>query len=233
MKKIFIAFSLIAFFSSNAQDTITTHKKAVKHFNLIKTGVSVQNDIMTNNRYDYGFYYDYRPREYYHEGPNTKVFAGFEHIWEYQNKKAVALEPIAGISIHNNSIHAFVGNNAKFYWISRDKFRMGVAIFAGYSYSKHKTSIATPMDGGNYYQRMDIDMNYHQVNGNISIIPFQFRLGDSPIVIESQLAMFGINFMKERSANFEESSTTETHYQDFYVNPYLFKAELKIGFILP
>ena len=173
MRTILTIFILSVLFSVSAQDTVKAPEKKAKHVNMIKVGASFQGDVMFNQK---EYYYDYfdQNRNYYHEGLNTKVFLGYEHIWEY-SRMAIGLEPIAGISLYEKASAAFIGSNAKLYWAGTDVWRMGIAIFAGYTYANKETSISVPMDGGNYYQRMDITMHYHLFSTNISIIPFQFR----------------------------------------------------------
>jgi len=231
MRTILTIIFLGILFSTNAQDTVKAPVKKAKHFNLVKVGASFQGDVMFNNRYDYEDYYG-QHKSYYHEGLNTKVFLGYEHIWEY-SRIAIGLEPIAGISIYEKASAAFIGNNAKLYWANTDVWRMGIAIFMGYTYANNETSISVPMDGGNYYQRIDITMHYHLFSTNISIIPFQFRPKNTPLIIEGQFALFGINVLTERSQSYQSASDEKERFYERYVNPYAFKAELKIGFVLP
>ena len=187
------------FLANSSQDTINKQGKNAEHYNLIKLGSSIQADFIPG---EYDYYYsnhNYRSTDYYFEGYNTKIYLAYEHIWEYKNKTAVALEPMAGISFHENSTHAFIGNNTKFYWANRDIWRMGIAIYTGFSYANHPSSMVVSKEDGNYYERVDVKMHYHMLSTNISIIPFQFRFRNVPLVIESQFGMVGINILSERS----------------------------------
>lgn len=238
MRFLFLIIFLGAFIVNHAQDTISTTVKKAKHYNLIKIGSSIQADIIPgyyDYNYDYygGGYYNYRDADYYFEGYNAKVYVAYEHIWEYQNKSALAIEPMAGASFRENSTHAFIGNNVKFYWANRDIWRMGIALYTGYSYANHTTTIPVRKNNGSYYQMTDVKMHYHLFSTNVSIIPFQFRFRNVPLIIESQIGMIGVSILTERSEIYQTSDNEEQRISGTNAFPYLFKTELKIGFVLP
>lgn len=237
MKHILILILASFIITLNAQDAEKQSDKKAKQFNLIKIGSAAQLDIIPT-RYDYDYryyddYYGYPSDNYYFEGGNYMLYLGYEHIWEYKNKTAIALEPIAGVSFHENSTHVFIGNNTKFYWANRDFWRMGIAIYTGYGYASHETTRVVSRDGGNYHQSIDLAMHYSLFSANISLIPFQFRIKNSPIVIESQFAMGGLSVLVERSEKYYIDEYNETQIKNSRAFPYLFKGELKIGFVLP
>lgn len=234
--KYLLLFLLTAFTTSIfAQDASMENAQKAKQYNLVKIGSSAQINIIPYY-YEYDIYYDYgdyNNRNYYYEGGNVTLYAGYEHIWEYKNKTALALEPIVGASFYENSTHAFIGNNTKFYWANREFWRMGIAIYTGFSYANHETTRVVSRDGGNYYQSIDIDMHYSLFSTNISLIPFQFRIKNSPVVIESQFAMGGLSILVERSQKYYVNEYDESQIKNVTAFPYLFKGELKIGFVLP
>jgi len=234
MKQIsLLLLILISGFYVQAQDTDNPKEKKVKHFNLIKIGSSFQVDVYYFGMYEYDYYYYGYDRYHYPDGANAMLYVGYEHIWEFANKTAFALEPKIGISFREHANHGMLGNDAKFYWTNKAFWRMGIALSTDYIFGSHETSITVPMDNGNYYERKKITMYYHNVNIDIGIIPFQLRFKKAPIVIESQFSLTGFSVLMESSQNYNGSDGKKTHRYDAAVYPYFLKSELKIGFILP
>ena len=161
MKKILIVISLILItFSSIAQETNEPGKASVKNYNLIKIGSSAQIDVYYFGGRDYAYYYDGYEYYYYPDGPNAMLYLAYEHIWEFPNKLAVALEPKIGISFREYANHFMIGNDTKFYWANKDFWRMGMAFSTDYILGSRDTYRYIQMDNGNYYQMKQITMYY-------------------------------------------------------------------------
>lgn len=235
MRKLVLIFIVVlTAYGVHGQEVEVEKKQGVKNFNLIKIGSSFQFDLYYIGMYDYyyddyGWYDNYR----YPDGANTTLYVGYEHIWEFQNKTAIALEPKIGISFREFANHAMIGNDIKFYWANHEIWRMGIAVSTDYIYGSHDTFVTVPMDNGNYYQRIDVKMRYHNTSIDIAIIPFQFRFRNVPIVIESQFSLAGFSILATRSQNYSGVDGKKTHTYDADIYPYFIKGELKIGYVFP
>ena len=234
MKRIILLLLIVSSgFTMLSQESDSLEEKKVKHYNLIKIGSSFQVDVYYFGYYEYDYYYDGYDRYYYPDGPNAMLYLGYEHIWEFENKTAFALEPKVGISFREHANHGMLGNDAKFYWTNKEIWRMGIAISTDYIFGSNETTITVPMDNGNYYERRKINMYYHNLSIDIGIIPFQFRLRNVPIVIESQFSLTGFSILMERSQNYTGPDGNKMHTFDSSVYPYFLKGELKIGYVFP
>lgn len=231
MRKIIITiFLIVAVFNVQSQDTTDQIKQSVKHFNQVKIGSSVQVDVYYfGGHYDESYYYGY-DYYYYPDGPNAFLYIAYEHIFEFPNKVAIGIEPKAGISFREFANHAAIGNDFKFYWTNKEIWRMGIALSTDYILGYRDSYVTVPMDNGNYYQRKQVKMYYHNLSFDIAIIPFQFKLRKVPIIIESQFSLTGLSVLMERSENYTDSDGNKTHTYDAAVYPYFVKGELKIGY---
>lgn len=234
MKYIFSIFLALILTAGFAQSD-TEEVDEVKHYNLIKIGSSIQANIefyyYDSYRYDGYYYDDYNYYTVYESGANTHLFLAYEHIWEFpQSKTALAIEPQLGFSFYRNLTTAYTGAQFKFFWANKKYWRMGMAMYFGYTYANRDRKVSVPMEGGMYQQRKQITTHYHQFSGDISIIPFQFRVKGAPITIESQFALFGLNITKMRSENYDNGYNSNYFYDDVWPAIYTLKFELKIGF---
>lgn len=224
---------MFVFLIGTSQDTVDVKVKKAKHYNLVKLGGAVQAYLIRGYDYEYYYGYENNGRNYYYDGANYQLYVGYEHIWEFKNKTAVALEPVIGASFFPNTTQAFIGNNAKFYWTNLDTWRMGIAIFMGYTYANHPTKRPISQDNGNYHQVVEINMNYHLFSTNVAIIPFQFRFKNVPLVVEGQFGLVGIGVLKELSEKYYSTDNTEYRVNTSNAIPYFLRSEIKIGFVLP
>lgn len=236
MKYIYSLLFLFVFVSVSAQE-LTPEPRTVTNYNLIKMGSSIQaNFVLFGRDYyyydDFGNYYGYYYNDYLSEtGPNTHVFLAYEHIWQFsRTNTAVAIEPQLGVSIFKYVTAAYTGANMKFFWVNKPNWRMGMATFFGYTYATRENTVAVPMDGGMYYQNQQVTSRYHQFSTDIALIPFQFRLNNIPIIIESQFAFFGLNVTSRRTENFDKSSDYYYDGNNTIGSIYSTKFELKIGY---
>lgn len=236
MKKLTIFFLLLIFIIplANAQEKEKKEPQKVKNFNLIKIGSSIQGDVyFGHNYYDiyYGDYYNYYDQ--YNDGYTATTFVAYEHIWEFPNKIALALEPKTGVSFRKYSTNFFIGNDLKFYWANLDIWRMGIALSSDYYYGSNKRQVVVSMDNGHYQQRVESTMNSHFLNFDIAIIPFQFRLKNIPLVFEMQFSTIGLGvYINKTETDVLPDGSTRT-FSGSEVYPYFFKTEFKIGFVLP
>ena len=227
-------FFLVTLFGQRGYNEVTPKKveiedeKQVKQFNLIKIGSSIQAEPFSDNYYGYDYYdsYYYYEDEYYDNSPITQVYATYEHIWQFRSNVAVSIEPRIGASFWNSNVGFMAGNEIKFYWANTEFWRMGVAAYTGYTYSSRDTYRWVSMDGGAYQQRVPVTLNFHSINFGPAFIPFQFRIKNSPIVIENMITMMGINVISVSGGEYDRYS-----YRDVY--PYFLKFELKVGFVFP
>lgn len=240
MKYLFSFLLLLSVVLAHAQEG-AADTPSLKQFNMLKIGGSAQVNINFTSRYDY--YYDsyYYGGEYYYNdiiyetGGNEHLFLAYEHVWDFTKKSlALGIEPQIGFSYYKNSgkdlSTAFTGVRLKFYWLSKPYFRMGIATYYGYTYANMENTIAVPMAGGMYYQNRQLTTHYNQFSGEISLIPFQFRIKNSPISIESQFALFGLNVTKIKSEKYDNGYEENYSYQDVVPSIFALKFELKIGF---
>ena len=225
-----ILIALVISWSTTAQ---TSEKKPkTTHVNQIKIGFSNQVNIIFSSRYDYGLDYTYA-ENYRYEGLDFQPYIAYEHIWDFPNKTAVALEPKIGLSIKENILNGFTGLNSKFYWANTDVWRMGIALYTGYGYANTDVTMNIPMDGGQYYQRKEVNMQIHSYSFDIGIIPFQFRFKNIPLTVETQFAMLGATILRGHTEPYDTGSSSNNVYIDNYSFTYALKGEVKIGFVFP
>ena len=210
-------------------------EKQMKQFNHIKIGSSIQAEPFSDNYYGYNYYdsYYYYEDYYYDNGPITQVYATYEHIWQFKNNVAVSVEPRVGASFWNSKVGFTAGNEIKFYWANTDFWRMGVAAYAGYTYTGRDSYRWVNMQDGAYQQRIPVTLHFHSINFGPALIPFQFRIKNSPVIIENMITLMGFNVISEvTKASPDYSYEYEKHhYWDVY--PYFLKFELKVGIVLP
>ncbi len=236
MKILSIFFSLFLFVSLQAQQdvpAIKSDESTTTHHNIIKFGSSIRAEIYSvRYGYDYAGYY-YNDVDDYEGGYNVPVFVSFEHIWELKNQTAMAIEPMAGVSFRKNLTSIYVGAEFKYYWTNKGWWRMGISVNPAYSYGTTNTSRWVNMDNGNYQELKDMKVHYHIVSFDPGIIPFQFRIKNSPLVIESMFSLIGVNLVTRTTEKLQVDADTYQRISSFDVRPYLFKFELKVGFVLP
>jgi len=236
MKNLTIFFLLLIFITpfANAQVKEKKETQKVRHYNLIKVGSSIQGDVYFGRNY-YDYYYDdyYYYYDQYADGYTATTFIAYEHIWEFPNKIALAVEPKTGVSFRKYSTNFFLGNDLRFYWANRDIWRMGIAISSDYYYGKSKRDVVVSMADGHYQQRVNANMNNHFLNFDIALIPFQFRLKNIPLVFEMQFSAFGFGIYFNNTETGELPDGTSRTYSGSEVYPYFLKTEFKIGFVLP
>ncbi len=241
--KIFLTaisfFLLLSVYGQRGYTEVTAKKgeveieSNVKQFNIIKIGSSIQAEPFVDRYYDYydPYYYDYY---YYDEGgPCTQVFVSFEHIWEYKRSMAFSVEPMVGVSFLNSSTGFTAGSEFKFYWANRENWRMGVAIYSGYTYSNRETHRWISMDDGAYQKRVPLTIHYHTVSFGPALIPFQIRIKNSPVIIESMISLMGINVVTDVTDEYPVGDGEYQQIKGSEVNPYFLKFEMKVGFVLP
>jgi len=239
-KQLFLLIALLSFIHLTGQRVKTEQpsqqeENKVKNFNLIKIGASAQVDVYFFGSYDIyydGYYYD-NDYYYYADGPTGSLYLAYEHIWEFPSKIAIALEPKIGVNFREYSTHGIIGNDTKFYWSNMPHWRMGMAISTDYIFGNRETSVMLPQANGNYYQKQDMTIWYHNTSIDIAIIPFQFRIKNSPVVIESQFSLGGFSILAIRSQNYENEYGGTSRFYDATVYPYFLKGELKVGIELP
>lgn len=240
MKYLFSFLLVISVLLAFAQEN-TTDESSVKQFNMVKIGGSAQVNINFGSRYDYYDSYYYGSSYYYDDiiyetGGNEHLFLAYEHVWDFTKKSlALGIEPQIGFSFYNNNNNrtlttGYTGVRLKFYWLSKPYFRMGIATYFGYTYANKENTIAVPMAGGMYYQNRQLTTHYSQFSGDISLIPFQFRIKGSPISIESQFALFGLNVTRLKSEKYNNGYEENYSYDDVIPSIFALKFELKIGF---
>jgi hypothetical protein len=237
MKLLSIFFSLFLFISLQAQQEVTAIKSdesTPTHQNIIKFGSSIRAEIY-NRGYDYYDYlgYYYEDSYDYEGGYNVPVFVSFEHIWEMKNQTAMAIEPMAGVSFRENLTSFYVGTEFKYYWTNKGWWRMGISVNPAYSYGVTNTTRWVSMDNGNYQELKDMKVHYHIVSFDPGIIPFQFHIKNSPLVIESMFSLIGVNLITRTTDKFQVDEDTYQRISSFDVRPFLFKFELKLGIALP
>ncbi len=235
MKTISLILSLFLFVSLQAQDVtaIKSDETAPTYQNMIKLGSSLRAEIY-GSRYEdnyIGYYYD--NSDDYEGGYNVPVFVSFEHIWELKNNKAMAIEPMIGVSFRENLTSLYAGAEFKFYWANNGWWRMGISFNPAYTYGVTHTSRWVGMDNGNYQELKDLRVHYHIVSLDPGIIPFQFHIKNSPLVIESMFSLIGANLITRTTDKFQTDEETTLKISSFDVRPYFFKFELKVGIVLP
>ena len=244
MKIVYTILSVllaVSLFGQRGYNEVTSKKvevpqeNQIKQFNLVKIGSSIQADPFSyryygNDYYDSYYYHDY---DYYDDGPITQVYATYEHIWQFKNNVAVSIEPRVGAAFWNSNVGFIAGNEIKFYWANTDFWRMGVAAYTGYTYASRDSYRWVNMQDGAYQQRIPVSLNFHSINFGPAFIPFQFRIKNSPVVIENMITLMGFNVVSEvTKANPDYGYEYENHhYWDVY--PYFLKFELKVGIIIP
>jgi len=220
---------------THAQDTeIKSGAKKVQHYHIIKAGTSVQADFHPYYKEEY--YYDgYYYYESYHSprGAKFTAYLGYECIWEFRNKLAIAIEPKVGFSRLVNGSYFFAGNDFKFYWANKGIWRMGVALSTDYYFGKNDVEFVATLGDGHYQQLINTKMNSHNINIDLGLIPFQFHFKHFPMVIETQFSMIGIGLLFENSEIYKEPNGKSNKYNDFSGYPYMLKPEIKIGIQLP
>ena len=235
MKTSLILISFLLSIALHAQEDtgVKSNEKSTGHQNIIKFGSSIKAEIYSSYRhYDYYGYY-YEDDNDYYGGPHVPVFVSFEHIWELENQKALSIEPMLGVSFRENLTGVFVGTEFKFYWTNTGFWRMGIAFNAAYSYGNTNTKRWISMDNNNYQQLKNLTVHYHIVSLDPGIIPFQFRIKNSPIIIESMFSLVGLNLVTRTTNKFPVGDDTYQKISSFDVRPYFLKFELKVGFVLP
>ncbi len=110
---------------------------------------------------------------------------------------------------------------------------MGIAFNAAYSYGNTNTKRWISMDNNNYQQLKNLTVHYHIVSLDPGIIPFQLRIKNSPIIIESMFSLVGLNLVTRTTNKFPVGDDTYQKISSFDVRPYFLKFELKVGFVLP
>lgn len=235
MKTSLILISFLLSIALHAQEDtgVKSNEKSTGHQNIIKFGSSIKAEIYSSYRhYDYYGYY-YEDDNDYYGGPHVPVFVSFEHIWELENQKALSIEPMLGVSFRENLTGVFVGTEFKFYWTNTGFWRMGIAFNAAYSYGNTNTKRWISMENNNYQQLKNLTVHYHIVSLDPGIIPFQFRIKNSPIIIESMFSLVGLNLVTRTTNKFPVGDDTYQKISSFDVRPYFLKFELKVGFVLP
>jgi len=231
---ILISFLLSIVIHAQEDTGVKNNEKSTGHQNIIKFGSSIKAEIYSSYRhYDYYPYYYYEDDNDYEGGYNVPVFVSFEHIWELKNQKAVSIEPMIGASMRKNLTSFFVGSEFKYYWTNTGFWRMGIAFNAAYSYGNTNTKRWISMENNNYQQLKNLTVHYHIVSLDPGIIPFQFRIKNSPVVIESMFSLTGINLITRTTDKFQVDEDTYQKISSFDVRPYFLKFELKVGFVLP
>jgi len=230
---ILISFLLSIVIHAQEDTGVKNNEKSTGHQNIIKFGSSIKAEIYSSYRhYDYYGYY-YEDDNDYEGGPHVPVFVSFEHIWELKNQKALSIEPMLGVSFRENLTGLFAGSEFKFYWTNTGFWRCGIAFNVAYSYGNTDTKRWISMDNGNYQQLKNLTVHYHIVSLDPGIIPFQFRIKNSPIVIESMLSLTGLNLITRTTDKFQVGEDNYQKISSFDVRPYFLKFELKVGFVLP
>ncbi len=236
MKTLSIFFSLFLFLSLQAQQEVTAIKSdenTTTHQNIIKFGSSIRAEVYSvSYGRDYAGYY-YNDVDDYEGGYNVPVFVSFEHIWELKNQGALSIEPMIGVSFRKNLTSFFVGSEFKYFWANKGFWRMGISFNPAYTYGVTNTTRWVNMDNGNYQELKDMNVHYHIVSFDPGIIPFQFRIKNSPLVIESMFSLIGVNLITRTTDKFQVDDDTYQKISSFNVRPFLFKFELKVGFVLP
>jgi len=205
----------------------------IKHFNLIKAGTALQIDFHPHYKYDY-YYGDYYYESYNTPGgPKSTTCLGYEHIWEFRNKLALAVEPKAGFAFLERSFYLYAGNDLKFYWGNKGIWRMGVALSTDYYYGQNDIDFVVTKGDGNYQELISTKMKSHNINIDLGIIPFQFHFTGFPIVIETQFSMLGLGLLFEHTEKYKEPDGNTNQYEDFTAYPFVLKPEIRIGFQLP
>jgi hypothetical protein len=235
--RLSILITALVFFVQISMGQVETEVKESKttHTNLIKIGGSLQGDVyfgFNDYYYDDFYYIDYMDKKY-PSGFDAATFVAFEHIWQFPSNIAVSLEPKAGFSMRSNSNSLFLGNDIKLYWANRKNWRMGIALSTDYYYSKYNSGRVVSKGDGNYAQWTDLKLSAHYLNIDFSIVPFQFRLSQVPLIFELQFSMFGIGIYFERSELYDLPDGSRDRFNDRTFIPYLFKTEFKIGYVLP
>lgn len=238
-KQLLILFAIFVGFAVAAQENEDTDK-GVKHIHQIKIGSSLQYE------WGGGYYYDdyYYPMDLYYyyshrtellsdyDGPNTRLFVAYEHIWEMPNKLALAIEPKIGMSFREYMENAFAGANWKFYWANMGIWRMGIYLYTGYEYNRSDKTIFVDMHNGMYSQQKDIKLNEHVMALDLGLVPFQFKPRGIPLIIECNVNMLGLHIFKTISSKYELSENESTRYRNSEAGGYGPRIELKLGWQL-
>ena len=235
MKILFAFLSLLLLIPGYGQVTegsVNKEKVKVQQFNIIKIGTSVRGEAYSH----YDIYYDpyyYHDGDDYQGGYNIPVFVSYEHIWQYGDKIAFGIEPMLGVSFRKNLTSFFAGTEFKLYWANKSFWRMGISFNPSYTYGERETSRWISMDDGAYQKMIDVKLHYNIFSFDPALIPFQFRIKNSPVIIESLITLIGFNVVTKSTGPYEtwENETTKITSTD--PHPYFFKYELKIGIVLP
>lgn len=235
MKVIYTLLSFFLIVSLYGQRGYTEEQSDIKdsqtkQFNLIKIGASVQAEPFSSYTYDYDDYYYYNNYGYY-DGANWMVFASYEHIWEFRNKTAVSIEPMLGASLRKRLKGFMGGAEFKFYWANTGNWRMGVALNTAYTYSHNE--IHRWVNMGSYQQLKEISVHYNIFSFNSALIPFQFKIKNSPFIIESLFSFMGFNVITENMENYRTEYDYNDHRRYSEIYPFFLKLELKVGIMLP
>ncbi len=233
MKTLFTILSLFLLIPGYGQETegsVNKEKVKVQQFNIIKVGASVRAEAYSH----YDIYYDpYYYENAYNGGYHVPVFVSYEHIWQHGDKVAFGIEPMAGVSFRDNLTSFFVGTEFKIYWANKSFWRMGISINPSYTYGAKETSRWVSMDDGAYRKLVDMKLHYHIFSFDPGLIPFQFRIKNSPVIIESMISFIGLNIVTQTTSKYQTGDNESTSLSSTDPYPYFFKYELKIGFVLP
>ena len=223
-------FLVISLFGQRGYNEVTPNKveapqeQQVKQFNLVKIGSSIQADPFSYRYYGYDYYdsYYHYEEDYYDNGPVTQVYATYEHIWQFKNNVALSIEPRVGASFWNSNVGFTAGNEIKFYWANTEFWRMGVAAYAGYTYVNRDSYRWVNMQNGSYQQRIPVTLNFHSIHFGPALIPFQFRIKNSPVVIENMITLMGFILVSEVTKADPAYEGEFRNYNDWDLYPYFF-----------
>jgi hypothetical protein len=224
MKKAFLIFVMTGLVMAVSGQNEVKNKK----IQSIKLGSFFQNDFyFTYDNYETDYYYYTRHRSTEQGG---YFFGGYEYLILFPGKKAVSLEPKAGVMLMNDKTGFFAGHDAKFFWKNTPYYRLGVSLYAGYRYININRTEVLSLDNGMYEQTLNYKANLHHIDLDISLIPFQFTFPGG-FILESSM---GLGF-SWRIANPDESGLTDEARQQLEettFHPYFPKFGLKIGYVL-
>ena len=201
-------------------------KTELKQFNIIKVGASARGEAYSHYKYYYEDYDDYDG------GYNVPVFISYEHIWQHGDKVAFGIEPMLGVSFRNHLTSFFVGTEFKMYWANKGFWRMGISLNPSYTYGADEATRRILDENGDI-QQVNIKLHYNIFSFDPGLIPFQFRIKNSPVIIESVISIIGFNVVTKTTGPIETADDNTTRYTSTEPRPYFLKYELKIGFVLP
>ncbi len=198
---------------------------------IFKMGASLQL-YPTNRHYYYDSYIGYE-QDYQEDRLRGSFFVSYEIIGAIDNTMmAYSIEPKVGLLLKDNSNGAIVGSEFKFYWLNLPYYRMGMAIYAGYTYARGEESGYISLDDGMYMRRYDYRMSMHSFDADLALIPFHFRIKNSPISIEGQLSLLGLSVVRFIPDGRDLPDEVTDHFQRSDAYPYFPKVGLKIGYII-